>query len=162
MSARTLIFVLRALQNQLQIQILHKILIYFKKKIIKNASFFAILQHFSVPVLVACTLSNAWNPLCVVQIGRRTYPPRAISHFFNISCEIPPYGHFTPLLDFTFEHRGVKYHPRYHPYGISLLSIGRVKFLVYRKREVKCPGAPRGVCTTPNLNQTLHISENFV
>ena len=32
MSARTLIFVLRALQNQLQIQILHKILIYFKKK----------------------------------------------------------------------------------------------------------------------------------
>ena len=89
MYARTLIFVLRALQNQLQIQILHKILIYFKKKIIKNASFFAILQHFSVPVLVACTLSNAWNPLCVVQIGRRTYPPRAISHFFNISCEIP-------------------------------------------------------------------------
>jgi len=32
MYARTLIFVLRALQNQLQIQILHKILIYFKKK----------------------------------------------------------------------------------------------------------------------------------
>ena len=130
MYARTLIFVLRALQNQLQIQILHKILIYFKKKIIKNASCFAILQHFSVPVVVACTLSNARNPLCVVQIGRRTYPPRAISHFFNIPCEI--------------------------------LRIRRVKFLVYRKREVKCPGAPRGVCTTPNLNQTLHISENFV
>ena len=32
MYARTLIFVLRALQNQLQIQILHKILIYFKNK----------------------------------------------------------------------------------------------------------------------------------
>ena len=62
MYARTLIFVLRALQNQLQIQILHKILIYFKKKIIKNAYFFPILQHFSVPFLVACTLSNAWNP----------------------------------------------------------------------------------------------------
>ena len=65
MSARTLIFVLRALQNQLQIQILHKILIYFKRKIIKNASFFAILQHFSVPVLVACTLSNVSFKLVV-------------------------------------------------------------------------------------------------
>ena len=65
MSARTLIFVLRALQNQLQIQILHKILIYFKKKFIKNASYFAILQHFSVPVLVACTLSNVSFKLVV-------------------------------------------------------------------------------------------------
>ena len=64
-------------------------------------------------------------------------PPRAISPFFFISYEIPPYGHFTPLRDFTFEY------------------FGRVKFLVYRKREVKCPGAPRGVCATPNLNQTL-------
>ena len=50
----------------------------------------------------------------------------------------------------------------YFQYLLWNIAYWRVKFLVYRKREVKCPGAPRGVCTTPNLNQTLHISENFV
>ena len=32
--------------------------------------------------------------LCMVQIGRRTYPPHNFFTFFDISCEIPPYGTF--------------------------------------------------------------------
>ena len=80
----------------------------------------------------------AMEHLCVVQIGRRTYPTRDISLFSIISCEIPTTGNFTD-------------------YGISLLRRGDgVKFLVYQKSQVKSPGAPSRVCTTPNLNHTLY------
>ena len=54
------IFVLSALQIWLQIRILHKILICFKKKFIENEAFFAILQHFSG--LVACALKETNTP----------------------------------------------------------------------------------------------------
>ena len=52
MYARTLIFVLRALQNRLQIRILREILIYFKKKSIKNGPFLPILHGQTLGRLV--------------------------------------------------------------------------------------------------------------
>ena len=49
-------FVFPALQIRLQNLIFHKILTYFKKKFIKNATFFTILHHFSG--LAPCTCCN--------------------------------------------------------------------------------------------------------
>ena len=78
-------------------------------------------------------------------------PPSRYFHFFQYFLWNPAYGVFHTPMGFHFWYDIT-------PTGFHFWVLEGVKFLVYPKREVKSPGPPRGVCTTPNLNHTLHIS----
>ena len=82
--------------------------------------------------------SNVWFKLGVV------HTPLAIFSLFSIFLVKSRHtGHFTLKIEVKYS-SCIKFHFRYQ---------GEI-FRVYVRNEVKSPGPPRGVCTTPHLNHT--------
>ena len=123
-------FVFSALQIRLQNLILHKILIYFKKKIHQKRIIFrdfaALFPSGGVHVK-----SNVWFKLGVV------HTPLAIFSLFSIFLVK------SRLRGFSHPY-GISLLIWYHPYGISLLSIGGGEIPRISKEGSEIPRAPEG------------------